>query len=236
MMKSINLLPKEYKRAELRVQLKKGVIFLCLLIVLHFAFLGFGVYRLKGRIAELNEGINEGKRLKSSIEVKKQELFDKELFLENLDETLFPFYDFVKFLVVNKPSDLNLISVDTLDRMWGYEEGYLDTSTDAGSDKSSDENVDEGVGEDADADADADVEGEETTEEVIEPVDTIKATNISEMMIVIRGSSKDVTSISNYIYKISLLDYVKDISLTAIEKMETPNGEENVFEIVLDVE
>lgn len=234
MMKSINLLPKEYKRAELRVQLKKGIIFLCLLIVLHFAFLGFGVYRLKGRIVELNEGINEGKRLKSSIEVKKQELFDKELFLENLDETLFPFYDFVKFLVVNKPSDLNLISVDTLDRMWGYEEGYLDTSTDAGSD----ENVDEGVGEDADVDEDVDedVEGEETTEEVIESVDTVKATNISEMMIVIRGSSKDVTSISNYIYKISLLDYVKNISLTAIEKMETPNGEENVFEIVLDVE
>lgn len=226
-MKSINLLPKEYRKAEFKSQLKKGIVYICVILVVYFAFLGFGIYRLKTKIADVNENINEGKRMRARIELKKQELVDKELFLENLDEALFPFYDFTKFLIVNKPLDLDLISVDTLDRVWGSPEEYNDVDT------NDDENSDENDGENSDINDESEDEVEDGAEEdIVIP----KASKVSDMMVVVRGSSKNISSISNYIYKISLLDYVRDVSLTAIEEMETPNGVENVFEIVLDIE
>lgn len=234
-MKSINLLPKEYRKAEFKSQLKKGIVYICVILVVYFAFLGFGIYRLKTKIADVNENINEGKRMRARIELKKQELVDKELFLENLDEALFPFYDFTKFLIVNKPLDLDLISVDTLDRMWGSPEEYndVDTNDDENDDTNDDENSDENDGENSDINDESEDEVEDGAEEDIV---VSKASKVSDMMVVVRGSSKNISSISNYIYKISLLDYVRDVSLTAIEEMETPNGVENVFEIVLDIE
>ena len=243
MKKYINLLPKEYRQADLQHRVKKGMCWVLILVFAYYGFIWGSSFKIKKEIKELTLSIDEGEAIQSRIDFKREDLQNKEAFLGNLDESIFPFYEFNRFLLINKPNDLNLISVDTLDRL----EFKIDDSKDNLDDnEESNEDVDEASGEDVEeSDEDTGEEtGEETGEDSVDNEDVqfedsmrIDFNNKGDGItrVVIRGSSKNVQSIANYIYKISFLDYVKDAKITAIEKLETPKGVENVFEITLSI-
>lgn len=258
-MKHINLLPKEYKELALKSKIQKGIAIVVILPILFCGFMYLGNVLLLRKIEKTNDAIAEGQSLISRIQTKKENLDYGLAFLSDLDNKLFPFNDFIRYVVASTPSDLYIISVDTLDRsaiapntedvqannLQNGEtvENANDNTNTNNANSNNTNNVSQTNEQTSQSQQNSQSNETNPTTQSSESnfeinnisIDSLKAEKMEDMKIVIRGSSANIKSVSDFIYRMSLLSYVENINLTAIERLQTPMGEENVFEISLEI-
>jgi len=214
-MKKLNLMPSEFKAAEIMRLVRQVAVLVALIPIGYLIYLGVLNYKMYKDIKVTEEKIQVVENLERSINNMKNQIQSKQLFLESLSKSEFELNNFVKFLYSEVGDDLNIISVDSEDRLIGRPVEIV-VATEIPEEETDGEETD----------------GEET-EEVAPPV--VDPTYSNKMKLVIRGYSNNSVPIAEFVYKLSLLDFIGDVNLTAIEEKDTPDGISNVFEIKVDV-
>jgi len=214
-MKKLNLMPSEFKAAEIMRLVRQVAVLVALIPIGYLIYLGVLNYKMYNDIKVTEEKIQVVENLERSINNMKNQIQSKQLFLESLSKSEFELNNFVKFLYSEVGDDLNIISVDSEDRLIGRPVEIV-VATEIPEEETDGEETD----------------GEET-EEVDPPV--VDPTYSNKMKLVIRGYSNNSVPIAEFVYKLSLLDFIGDVNLTAIEEKDTPDGISNVFEIKVDV-
>ena len=214
-MKKLNLMPSEFKAAEIMRLVRQVAVLVALIPIGYLIYLGVLNYKMYKDIKVTEEKIQVVENLERSINNMKNQIQSKQLFLESLSKSEFELNNFVKFLYSEVGDDLNIISVDSEDRLIGRPVEIV-VATEIPEEETDGEETD----------------GEET-EEVDPPV--VDPTYSNKMKLVIRGYSNNSVPIAEFVYKLSLLDFIGDVNLTAIEEKDTPDGISNVFEIKVDV-
>jgi len=209
-MKKLNLMPSEFKAAEIMRLVRQVAVLVALIPIGYLIYLGVLNYKMYKDIKVTEEKIQVVENLERSINNMKNQIQSKQLFLESLSKSEFELNNFVKFLYSEVGDDLNIISVDSEDRLIGRPVEIV-VATEI---------------------PEEETDGEET-EEVAPPV--VDPTYSNKMKLVIRGYSNNSVPIAEFVYKLSLLDFIGDVNLTAIEEKDTPDGISNVFEIKVDV-
>lgn len=207
-MKKMNLMPSEIRAQELVKLIRKSAFLLALIPVLYIGYLFLGNYMIEKDIAEVQERIDEVDAIRRSVDNMEVTIEQKKEFLSSLDRSEFELNGFVEFLNFQVPDDLNIISVDSTDRLNEREEEVVVQSV-----------------------VELDDEGnpiEKEPEEKPKPKE-------EPFQLILRGHSSNSTSIADLIYKITLLGFVEDVQLSAIEEKFTSEGYENVFEIIIDI-
>lgn len=209
-MKKLNLMPSEFKAAEIMRLVRQVAVLVALIPIGYLIYLGVLNYKMYNDIKVTEEKIQVVENLERSVNNMNNQIQSKQLFLESLSKSEFELNNFVKFLNSEVGDDLNIISVDSEDRLIGRPVDIV-VATEI---------------------PEEEPDGEEI-EEVAPPV--VAPTYSNKMKLVIRGYSNNSVSIADFVYKLSLLDFIGDVNLTAIEEKDTPDGISNVFEIKLDV-
>jgi len=218
--KKLNLLPPEAKSkyANKYLKLTAAVIagFFILLLLIQYCRIGVITLQTNKIIAD-NQKYNEEKE---NIQVLKDNIANYEAFLNDYENDCFPFSLFMYDLEAYRPSDVYIISVDSIERL--INEGVQEENEDEAKKEST-------VKEDKEK-HDEEKPDEETDEKVKEP--KIEYTeDLFGREIVIRGFGSNQESISKFIYDITHLSYLSNAEITAIEEHKIEDGIYNIFEI-----
>lgn len=224
--KKLNLLPPEAKNkyANKYIKVTASIIagFFILLILIQYCQIGILTVQTNKILAD-NQKYN---REKETIQTLKDSIANYEAFLSDYENDCFPFSLFMYDLEVYRPSDVYLISVDSVERL--INEGVQDAAED---EKKTSE-------KDKEKDKEAVKEKEKASEKIEEQTDEqefvpkIEYTeDLSGREIIIRGFGKKQESISKYIYEITHLSYLSNAEITAIEEHKIENGIYNIFEV-----
>lgn len=217
-LKKINLLPIEIKNKYANKYLKLLAAFIAavMVLVVGVQVVNAGILTLQiNHYKDQNAKYEEEKR---NIENLQNRIVSYNAFIDEYEKEVFPFELFMNDLENIRPDSVNIISVDTPDRL-----------------------INEGVSEDEKEETKDETENEvteaEETEETEKPFANpqIKYTgDLKGMEMVIRGFGKRQDDISAFIFELSKLSYITDAKITAIEEHEMLDGQEyNIFEIVV---
>lgn len=241
--KKINLLPAEYKSKIIsRYLIISGS---CIGGIFAVLILGMLIYIgvLNLNIGSLNKQNTEYNTAKAKIADLEKQITSNQNFLTEQKKDFFGFYSFMDYLEYNKPEGLTIISVESVDRMVLPEkkeneenaassetakqpestDEIKDTATNE-ADKKSEENND-----DSSNIADDKAKKEETKSAKYEK-------DLSGEKIVLRGFAKNTQDISKYIYKLSSMPEISNITLSGIEEQVFNVSEKiTIFEAVLEV-
>jgi hypothetical protein len=211
--KKINLIPTEFKNAQKTSRLRNIVIAVLLIPIIGVIYVGAMNVVLSKEVDKLERDIDTANDLKVSIVKKESMLKDRVMFIRNLEEENFPFYDFVKFIATKPLDGVTIFSVDTRDRLKGPEMV-----------KKIQKNPDTGK------------------EEEVMVAKEMKESIKNEIVIRGSVDNNNTSSIAHLIYNLSVLNYIKDVRLTGIEEKQITGKDEddvstviNAFEVVLVV-
>lgn len=235
----LNLLPEEYKKKLANATYTKigiaTVVIIAIIIGVFAAQLALAKLELSNmnkEVAEINEVNSKISSLENSIKEKTEQLNSTNL-------EFFEFDIFMKAIYQYKPASVTIISLDSQDRLItelqteeeaAEQEGETeDNRTEAK--KAADENLEASEkkeeAESTDNKATVDEEGN-----IINI--PIEKEPITSKFIYLRGFSNSADDIANYIYKISYLDCVSDVTLTSIEERVDNEGKNTkVFELII---
>ena len=191
--KKLNLLPQEVKNKYANKYLKLTAAFVggffILLLLLQYCHIG--LLRLEtSKILEDNQKYSDEQK---NIKELKENIVKYESFLKDYENDCFPFPLFMYDIEACRPLDVNIISIDSSERLIG--EGVQEEKEEK--EKKSEKSAEE----------DKENVEEETDEKKSEP--KIEYTeDLSGREIVIRGFGKSQESISKFIYDITHLSYL----------------------------
>ena len=215
--KKLNLLPPEAKNKYANKYLKITASFVggFFVLLLLFQYCQIGILTVQtNKILADNQKYNEEKE---NIEKLKESVANCETFLKDYETDCFPFSLFMYDLEAHRPSDVYIISVDSVERL--INEGGHDEKDEAKQKKSEKQKT-----------SDKEKSAEKTEEpEVIPKIEYTE--DLSGREIVIRGFGNNQETISNFIYDITHLPYLSNVDITAIEEHKIENGIYNIFEI-----
>lgn len=210
-MKKINLMPSEYKAEEIFKLIRKSTILVVLIPVFFLGYLYIGNIFIQKNIDKAQIEIDKVDAIQRSVNNLEYTIQERSTFLQSLDKSDFELNNFVEFLNYQVPDDLNILSVDSKDRLTSEEDDRIP--------------VQEVTTVELDEEGNP-IEVEPVIQEPLPP---------ENMKLIVRGYSTNNTSIADLIYKITLLDFVGDVQLSAIEEKYTPDGYSNVFELIVDI-
>ena len=220
-LKKINLLPIEIKNKYANKYLKLLAAFIAavMVLVVGVQVVNAGILTLQiNRYKDRNAKYEEEKR---NIENLQNRIVSYNAFIDEYEKEVFPFELFMNDLENIRPDSVNIISVDTPDRL--INEGVSDEDKEKENEK--------------EEKSEKEVTENEETEATEKPFATpeIKYTgDLRGMEMVIRGFGKRQDDISAFIFELSKLSYITDAKITAIEEHEMLDGQEyNIFEIVV---
>ena len=230
MVKKLNLLPQEIKNKYMNRYLIFAAVSVCIGVALILAsqYIQIGILSWQtDKIIASNEKYDNEKENIANLEERIKKYNE---FLKDYEKDCFPFSLFMYDLEVYRPSDVFLISVDSLDRL--INEG-IQKEQEGEKTEGSQEEVNQEQQEKND-DTNEEQEGEETVEEENNITPQISYTeDLSGQEIVIRGYGKNQKSISQFIYDITHLSYIGSSKITAVEEHKMDDGTYNLFEITV---
>ena len=214
--KKLNLLPPEAKNKYANKYLK----FTAIVIVAFFILILLVQYcQIRILSIQINKIIVDNQKYSNeqeTIQELKESIANYEAFLNDYENSCFPFSLFMYDLETYRPSDVCIISVDSSERL--INEGIQEEEKDKEKSKG---NIDENGKENED---------EKTESEEIKPkIEYVE--DLSGRDIIIRGFGSNQESISKFIYDITHLSYISNAEITAIEEHKIENGIYNIFEI-----
>lgn len=208
--RDLNLIPEEtkskyIKRTVLIVLgavggITAGFVVLQLIIILVLNI------QIKG-IRSDNEKYNTAKMEISEIQ---QNINDYNTVVDCYENEYFPFARFMNELDYLCPATVQIISIDTRDRL--INEGRVDEEETEDSNEKNTEQEEE--------------QDEDTPEEP-------ELSDLYGQEIVIRGFGKNQDDISRFVYGLSNLSYIKDLDVTGIEEHKIEDGIYDIFEIIV---
>ena len=221
--KKLNLLPVEAKNKYANKYLKITALliasFFVFLLLIQYCHIGILTVQTN-KILSDNQKYNKEQE---TIKVLKENIANYEAFLKDYENDCFPFSLFMYDLEAYRPSDVYLISVDSVERL--INEGVQDEAED-----------EKGKSTKKDEEKEKDEENEKKKSDKNNDEKEVKpkieyTEDLSGREIVIRGFGNNQESISQFIYDITHLSYLSNAEITAIEEHKIENGIYNIFEI-----
>ena len=217
--KKLNLLPEEIKyRYEKRYVMYSafsfaGILVLVLIVQMIYACgLSWQINSIKNK----NERYNREKEIMSDTQ---NSIMEYSAFLDCYNDNFFPFSLFMNDTEKCRPESVNIISIDTPDRL--INEGVVE--------ESENENDNTQEKEESVKPADENLsEEEEIQEGKIEYL-----TDLTGQVLTVRGFGDTQEDISKFIYDLSKLSYITSADITAIEEHRIEDGTYNIFEITV---
>lgn len=237
----LNLLPEEYKKKLANATYTRigiaTVIIIAIIIGIFAGQLALAKIQLNSmnkEVAEINEVNSKITSLENSIKQKTEQL-------NSTNIEFFEFDIFMKAIYQYKPASVTIISLDSQDRL------ITELQTEEEAAESGEQKEDNRT--EAKKAADANLEAAENKEDAEKQNSNNKATvdeegnvisipvekePITSKFIYLRGFSNSADDIANYIYKISYLDCVSDVTLTSIEeRVDNTGNHTKVFELII---
>lgn len=230
--KKLNLLPEEVKNKYFKkyVIYAFGIVGALCAVVLMVQYINIGI--LNWQIKSITQENNKYNAVKKEIAELDKSIAEYEEFIKLYDNECFPFAQFMYDLETYRPESVAIISVDTPDRLIGIEE------TEEKKDEKTENPDAEKKPDDESKEDKEQPDKKESTEKELKPSETETGktgykSDMANQQIIIRGFGKNQEDISNYIYRVSKLSYIKSAKITAIEEHRIEDGVYNIFEVVV---
>lgn len=219
--KKLNLLPLAVRNKYANKYLLYAASLVCGICILALAIqyiniglLHYDIQKIESENAKYNEE-------KAKIEGLTSLLNEQRTFLQDYENSGFPFPTFMHDVELYRPQTVFILSIDSQDRL--VNEGAAEnTETSSDETKVEEEN-------------NTDVEPQAEEANAPEP-DEVKIEYVKDLSgeeIVIRGYGQNSEDISKFIYDISRLGYIASAKITAIEQHTLNNAAESIFEITV---
>ena len=227
--KKINLIPQEAKNKYANKYLiltaagLSGIMLIFALLQLaDIGILSFGIKRIEDKNKKYDEE-------KAVIEMTKERIKEYTQYIADYETETFPFSEFMNSVENIRPQSVNIISLDTRDRL--INEGNPETKTENLKDKSKEEKEEKAENTNQTA------EDGKSAEENSEPEDTeghiAYSEDIKGKELVLRGFGSRQDDISTFIYSLSQIPGVSSVKVSAIEEHTIEEGKYNIFEIII---
>lgn len=218
-----NLIPEDIKERYSKKYLIGFVVLLAVILVISIAIPYISMGIVKSQISRIESENNEYNITQTEISGITADIEGYKSIIEAYHESNFPFYQFMYDLEALRPGTVNIISVDTTDRL--VNEGASD------GDKEKNVEKDKETKE---------ADGKKKDEENLESIEDVSLPEIKyekdlyHQNITIRGYGSSQNDISNYLHSISELSYITKINVVAIEEHKIENGIYNIFEVTVE--
>ena len=215
-----NLIPEDVRDKYSMKYLIGFSIILAVILVISIAIPYISMGIVKSQISRIESENNEYNYTQTEIAGISAETEAYRSIIEAYHEGTFPFYQFMYDLEVLRPGTVNIISVDTQDRL--VNEGASDDEKEKTTPKEQEK------------------EPEKKDDEDLESIEDVSVPEIKyekdlyQQSITIRGYGNSQSDISNYLHSISELSYITKINVVAIEEHKIENGIFNIFEITVE--
>lgn len=254
---SINLIPQEYRdKAENKIVIALALVIIAIAAIIA-GYYGVQYFMADRELKKVNAAVEDISGLKSEITSVEDSIKSKRESLTVVQDKFLDFEMFMNALYEYKPASVTLISVDSEDRLPQSEGEGSEGSRDGGAgsgfhgEGTGIPEVDESLSpamqaaqENAEANGGTVSTGSEIVDSAIDAaagaIDGVTNTiqqekDITDKNIYLRGYSVSSDDIADYIYKISYLECVEDITLTSIENRIDSDGQATkVFEVVIN--
>lgn len=217
-----NLIPDEVRDKYLRKYPVCFVSAVCMFLIISIAVQYISIGIIKGSTEKMQRENDEYRTQQKIIKELDAEI---ELYKKTVNEyeaAKFPFSEFLFDLEALKPASVQLISVDSPDRL-------INEGDNAKNDKKSDDSNK--------SDKKSDAEEKTSEEKNGEKSNTPKIgyeKDLSRQKIVIRGYGSSQKAISDYLHTVSELTYITKLDVIAIERHRIENGVYNIFEATVE--
>ena len=235
---TLNLLPDEYKKKLANAAYTKIGITTVILVAIFIGIFAGQLALAKIELNSMNKEVQEINEVNSKIAGLEQSIKQKTEQLNSTNIEYFEFDIFMKAIYQYKPASVTIISLDSQDRL------VTELKTPAEIEKEEAEKEDNRT--EAKKATDANLAAAEQRENggssEVATVDEkgnvisipVETQPITSKYIYLRGFSNSADDIANYIYKISYLDCVSDVTLTSIEERVDNEGKNTkVFELII---
>ena len=215
-----NLIPEDVRDKYSMKYLIGFSIILAVILVISIAIPYISMGIVKSQISRIESENNEYNYTQTEIAGITAETKDYTSIIEAYHENNFPFYQFMYDLEALRPGTVNIISVDTQDRLIneGASDNEKEKKTTEVQEKESEKKDDDSL---------------ESIENVTVPEIKYEK-DLYHQSITIRGYGSSQSDISNYLHSISELSYITKINVVAIEEHKIENGIYNIFEITVE--
>lgn len=205
-----------------------GIVGALCMAILMVQYINIGI--LNWQIKSITNENNKYIEVKQQIAELDKSIAEYEDFIRLYGNDCFPFSKFMYDLETYRPESVAIISVDTPDRLVEIKDEKEDKEdTDENADSKTEEKSEKNEKVE-NSDKKKNEEKESKPTEIHKPGFT---TDLSNQQLIIRGFGKNQADISNYIYRISELSYIKSAKITAIEEHKIEDGIYNIFEVVV---
>lgn len=226
--KKINLIPQEAKNKYANKYLILTAVgisgIMLIFALLQLADIGLLSFDIK-RIEDKNKKYDEEKTV---IEQTQERIKEYTQYIADFETNEFPFSAFMSSVESIRPESVNIISLDTRDRL--INEGNPEVNKSIKKSETDKDKEDNKPSDEADAD-------KKETEEDIDENDSEGNIAYSEDIIgkelVLRGFGSRQDDISTFIYNLSQIPSVSSVKVSAIEEHTIEGGKYNIFEIII---
>ena len=202
----LNLIPDEIREKYSRKYLAGFIVLVAVFLIISISIPYISMAVVNKQISKIERKNEAYQYQEQKIEGLDAEIEIYSRYINEYTAMRFPFSDFLSDLELLKPVSVNIISVDSPDRL-----------------------INEGAVSEEKAKENKETENEEATAPEIK-----YEKDLCLQKITIRGYGSSQKDISDYLHSISELSYIKKLNVVAIEEHKIENGVYNIFEATVE--